>query len=535
MKRVSSAVTLVPCVLLSAICVALLLKARSLCGGEFIYPIDDTYIHIAMAKNLALHGMWGVEPDKLAFCSSSPLWTLLLASLYFVFGVYELLPWFLSLGFNLATLVLVDHLIRLQTQDWRWRIGGATAVAVASPFVCTTALGMEHAMHGFFMVAALLSGAKLVSAKFRTWRGTLTAAVCAAAATGTRYESLFLLLPLGVGICGLEIWVRWKSKSSLVPGKGLTFLSAAVLPVVAYGAWAVALGGHFLPNSLLLKGSFHTMPELFNVVIQILGSVRPDCGFLYLLGFALFAAAALPNVRAYWRIAAVSTAIGICGQLVFASVGQLCRYEAFLTATGAMCLVPCAIDFVQGTADESHRMHRIGLYASMCILGLVFVHRALVNTILTPLASQNICNQQVLMTRIMAELPEEDRGCVALNDLGYMVLHGGFPVLDIWGLGSQDATECILKHPSMWDLADHELLFKKHDVKYVVVFESWFPSKLMPEGTEDVAYMKLKNNLVCGSDKVVFRATSPESVEKLRAHLLRYVDKMPPHVTLDVK
>ncbi len=28
-------------------------------GGEFVYALDDAYIHMSMAKNLAMHGVYG--------------------------------------------------------------------------------------------------------------------------------------------------------------------------------------------------------------------------------------------------------------------------------------------------------------------------------------------------------------------------------------------------------------------------------------------------------------------------------------------
>ena len=527
----------ISCAICAVCCSVAFLCAYNLCGGEFIYPIDDTYIHIAMAKTLATQGVWGVEPEKLAFCSSSPLWTILLATFYLVFGVSDLLPWFLALGFNIASLILFDRIVMGMSGNWRWRVGGALAIAVAGPFICTTALGMEHAMHGFFILASIatcscvISDKNLLGGKIRPM---ILAATCAAAATASRYESLFLLLPLGVGLCGLELWMRVKAKTRMFPIRALCFLAAAGAPVIVYGLWAVIMGGHFLPNSLLLKGQFRTLPELFDAIIQILGSVKPGCGFLYLLGLALVSSAILPRVPVYWRIASFSVAIAIGGHLVFADVGQLCRYEAYLTSTGMGCLVLCALCFVRSAQDKAHKIHLMGIYAGMGIVAIVFINRSYEYAIITPWASQNIRNQQVLMTRIMSEMPEEDQGCVALNDLGYMALHGGFPFLDIWGLGSQDAAECILKHRGTWSKEDHEFLFKKHDVKYVVVFKSWFHLWLMPEGTLDVAELKLLNNLVCGGDTVVFRATSQESAQKLRAHLLRYVDKMPPQATLTV-
>lgn len=520
-------VALAACAVVVAVAVLARQAAIRLCGGEFVYPIDDTYIHIAMAKALAADGTWGVESGRLAFCSSSPLWTLVLGGLYAIVGVRETLPWLLALLFNLGAVVLVERTVAAFTDDWRVRLGGTLAVAFAAPFVCTTALGMEHAMHGFFMLAALVASAGIPAGGGRR---TPAACLCAAAATGSRYESLFFLLPLGVGLCGLEAWRRWRGGRPSLPWRSAAFLAAAGAPVLVYGAWAIAMGGHFLPNSLLLKGSFRTLPEIVREIAVLLSFVRPGCGFLYVLAAALVVVACTCRATAFWRIASVSAVIAIGGQLLFAGVGQLCRYEAYLTAMGAFTVLGCVVS----AGGFGERPKAYAPIAVMCIAGLVFFQRAAVESAATVKASSDIRCQQVLMTRMLAEIPEEDRGCIALNDLGYMALHGGFPFVDIWGLGTQDVTEMLLKHPGTWLRTDIERIFRDHDVRYVAVFERWYPRGLMPEGTEDVAYLTLKDNTTCGADTVVFRATSAKAGERLREHLLKYRDGMPPRVTLRV-
>ena len=59
-------------------------------GGTFMYPLDDTFIHMALARNLSYHGNWGMNPYEFASASSSVLYTLLLAGLFKLFSVQVL-------------------------------------------------------------------------------------------------------------------------------------------------------------------------------------------------------------------------------------------------------------------------------------------------------------------------------------------------------------------------------------------------------------------------------------------------------------
>src|SRR5580698_6664019 len=64
------------------------------------YPLDDTYIYMAMARNIVEHGIWGVTKYGFSGTSSAHLWVIILSSVFRIFGVAEIAPFILNLVFG---------------------------------------------------------------------------------------------------------------------------------------------------------------------------------------------------------------------------------------------------------------------------------------------------------------------------------------------------------------------------------------------------------------------------------------------------
>ena len=79
-------------------CLIYILLMLSKTENNFTYILDDAYIHLAMAKNFALHGVWGVTEHSFSSSSSSPVFTFVLAGLIYCFGNYQLIPLIFNLG-----------------------------------------------------------------------------------------------------------------------------------------------------------------------------------------------------------------------------------------------------------------------------------------------------------------------------------------------------------------------------------------------------------------------------------------------------
>ncbi|HUG52639.1 MAG TPA: hypothetical protein VMR21_03525, partial [Vicinamibacteria bacterium] len=137
-------------VVLAAAVGALLLAASSRTGGELVYALDDAYIHMAVGRNLADHGVWGVTRYAFTSSTSSLLWPLLLALADLVAGAREATPLVLNLVFAAAAVLTADRLLAGATPGIR--LVALAALVLLSPLPTLVVSGMEHALH----IAAVL-------------------------------------------------------------------------------------------------------------------------------------------------------------------------------------------------------------------------------------------------------------------------------------------------------------------------------------------------------------------------------------------
>jgi len=126
--------------------------------GRLIYAVDDAYIHMAVARTLASHGIWGCTPFHFSSSSSSLLWTFGLGVAYRVFQVHDWIPLVLNIAFAIGTLVVVNvYLARFGAQPLL-RASALLGIVVAFPLAGMELLGLEHILHllltiGFAAVA----------------------------------------------------------------------------------------------------------------------------------------------------------------------------------------------------------------------------------------------------------------------------------------------------------------------------------------------------------------------------------------------
>lgn len=332
--------------------------------------IDDAYITLAYAKNLVVHGHWGLIPGVEANTATSPLNVVLIA---FVTRLIALVGGGIRpvLGLGLLTVALTAAMAVWTAQIAR-RIGvsGAWSLVVlvlvfANPFV-NSALGLE-----VVPVAAVLTGlaAQAVHGR-RVWFGVLAGlAVLTRLDLGIIVALMYLLTPALLGrrwwvspVVGLAVSLPWFAFSWWHFGSAIptTFVIKTLQKsfgdaTFANGLWKFWEGGLHLPVALAVVPA---VIGLVTAVAWLVAGVRrrlaperwPLIG-LALGGAAYFAAYCVIRVPPYhWYYAAPTVAPMVTGVLGLALGlrrlgGRIVLRTAWPVATAVVAAVLAVVSF----------------------------------------------------------------------------------------------------------------------------------------------------------------------------------------------
>jgi hypothetical protein len=471
---------------------AILAVSIRLAGGSFIYPLDDAYIHLAIARNFIEHGVWGITRHEFTSSTSSPLWTGLEALGFLAPRFAALFP--LALGIALALLLIATAHAFLRRAGLS---GGALLATLllavfAAPLPTLAVLGMEHVLHALLTTVFAWVCAKSLPGSGRApWRLLLLAALL----TATRYEGLFLV----AAACVLFAFRRRFAAAAALA-------LAAWAPPVAYGLWSLSNGWHFFPNSLLLKASlprssFLSMAKAlsgFNVLRHAV--LHPHI-------LALLVASALLCASLYRRgrlgsFAGIINVLFLASAVLhlnFASLGWLFRYEAYLVFLGILAVAAAVRERGAPILPEGPdaAMRRAFALAVLALAMLPFGLRAFESLRTTPMASRNI-HEQPWQTALF--LREHFPGkTVLVNDIGAVAYLTDARILDLWGLGSLHSAN--LKRARLFGPDSIEAWARREGAEIAVVSDVWFePTGGLPESWRRVGQWRISDNVICGSE-----------------------------------
>ncbi len=471
-------------------------------AGVVVYPLDDTYIHMALGRTLATSGVWGVQPSDWSAASSSPLYTVMLAGLSLLWPTSLLDFTFAPLILNMVVGVTLLYHLRLS-------VGATALLFLAGPLVALTLLGMEHLLHILLVLPLATLG---IAALSRPRPRYALLALLTVAAVSCRYESVVVTLVL----CGFSLLRRRWILAALFP-------VASALPLCACAALWMAHGGWFEPNSLLLKAPLpHGSLRLFALgVINTLHLnfyrksypsavtliAMTSITALETLGAA---AASLPRGRQLPPAAllGVLAVIASVAQYCLGSVGWLYRYEAWLlmlNAVACMALLPGS--------------------AMVAILAVVLLPRAYMDTRDTQTAPTDRLYQHLAAADFIATF--YPHRTVAVNDLGIMAWFSHAIVLDVFGLGSNEPIAMRKTHD--YDADAIARWTARRQVQVAILEPCWSEiARITPASWSLVETWQFPRNTVFYDRTVGFYAPTPDAAAILRHDLASY--RTPPAI-----
>jgi hypothetical protein len=405
--------------------------ALRLTDGRLVYALDDAYIHMAVARTLATHAVWGCTPHHFSSSSSSPLWTLGLGAAYRVFGVHDALPLLLNVAFALATLVVADRALARFGAAPLVRASALLGIVVAFPMAGMVLIGMEHILHLLLTIAFAAAAVTALTSPEDPrpgWRRTAVLCVLGALLGASRYEGFFL-----VGLAGLAFLLRRQWRRALAIG------AAALLPLAAFGAVSVANGWYFLPNPLMIKAVGETASTL-SAVLKPFGSedlefLRNNRAMPILVAIGALSALAHLRRRPAWRPPVLfplllAAMILVHGHFVFSPLYWAYRYDAYLVGFGVFVTavvlagVPAPLALPRGALAA--------LLVAALVPVVADVREGLVPEAEIEGAMGTYLEQYQSAQLIRTYYPG---AAVIVNDLGAVTYYTQARILDIVGLG----------------------------------------------------------------------------------------------------
>ncbi len=503
--------------------------------GQWIYALDDAYIHTAIAKNFALHGVWGISQYGFASASSSPLWTALLALFYVIIGPWELLPLILNLIFAVMLVFVVDFVLAESDVPPLYRLGVGLAVVILLPLNTLIMAGMEHVLQIVLVLLFSFYAARLITAEIlpplRSWQfarvlllGLLLGSI--------RYEGLFLVALF----CGLLVLrLSWKHLIYALIIGGLS-----VLPVILYGLIAISNGWEFLPTSLIIKSDANYLSSVgpggwFQYFVEDTYNIMAN---QHVMSLPLLVALAIfilryARLQTLWDIPLLLL-VAFAG-ITFINVrlvswpapGTFSRYEAYLVGMGLVVIAAGMGTFLPRRFDLKHWPVYLAALMLIAFLGNDIYQRyhkiAFEEPAVT--ATRDIYQQQYQMARFL------DRyytgAVVGANDIGAINFFADIDNVDFWGLGTIEIARAVRDNQYNTDFI-RQLMAERGGL-IAVFYEPWLELYGgVPEGWIKVVDWELQRApAILGYHIVSFYAVDPDEAPQLARNLNVFSSELP--------
>lgn len=509
-------------------CLLYLAAELWLLSGGLGFPLDDSWIHLQFARNLATgHGL-SYNAGEPVTGSTAPLWTAILALFFY-------LPGSVALWTKLAGAVLY-----LASVHATWKLareldlppalsGLAAGLTAATSWLVWSALsGMEVPLFCFLSLWGMVLHLR---ERRDPNRAPLSFLVFGLAALARPEGLLLVVLAL---LDRLLVWRRAASDAPEVPAEdgGEVRLLRPRLSPLAWGLLLALLavagtfffywqaGGSLLPTTYAAKGAGAVrrwLPNLQYLYVIFGIFFRPQPYMALLAGAGILALGRRLGTErdrgllpALWLVAlplAYSTLSPEGAKLIAGNFG---RYYFPLFPP----LVVLGVLGLERAASALPRKLAVGpLALPLPALAVILLAWPTVSNLAQGAGryAQNVANVEDSDVKIARWLEGrlDPRAVLAVNDIGAIKFILPNPVVDIAGIASPDFSQDVRRAMATgksWDAALFTALEARRP-DYLVVFPSWVPGLVRDPRFRPVHGFSIPNNITMGGDEIGVFAT----------------------------
>ena len=436
-------------------------------AGEWGFPLDDSWIHVRFAQNLAAGNGFSFNPGEPTSTTTAPLWTLLLALGYRITHEYLITSAVLNGLLCVLAVITAGALARTIIPDRRFGAAVALVVAATVPLPWFALSGMEPPLYIWLSLLGILAHVHFRQA--RGLRAVIPTVIFALTAL-SRPECL-VLFPLAMldrllfagraeGGEGVVVWLKQLALHTPI------FL-AVIAPVFLYN-WGVM--DRPLPSSYYVKAqkdgimwalvtrddaalsrslTLHPVRELYALLSLWAGN-----NFVLILPLFIGLAGLLHQVAT--RVAkhkSVLIALVLFGQPVAWAVsagfapGPAFQSQRYVASLGPLYLIlgMAGVWWLLDALREGslRRIPRWVLMGAALVLVLAAsLTRQPAHAMIYARNVRDITQMHVRVGRwVRDHLPRE--AYLALNDIGAITMMSGCRVFDMQGLVTTEVLDCI--------------------------------------------------------------------------------------------
>jgi len=507
--------------------ILLLIVSLRLNQGHFVYGLDDAYIHMTIAKNFALHGVWGVTPYAFSSSSSSLLWTLLLSSIFYVIGINALVPFILNIILSTITIFLVYYILRFYKIHPVYNFMVLIGVVFFTPLPYLIFIGMEHILQIILVIAFVYLSVKILTNLNSKPLNYYLLLILTVPLAMVRYESLILIF-----LVAFLFILRRKFTYSFL------MIALSIIPITIYGVISISNGWSFIPNSLILKSYFTSttittsasfLPNIYTILPNTHSTIIT---YLLAMIFALvllsIAAFRLRKNNTIWEIPTlwlIISGILIIIQLIFINNDWLLRYTSYLVVMGLIALLLGVYNYLPKKFSFKFNKKSIPKYLVISLIVILLLSPFAIKTYyltITPQSTNNIYEQQYQMASFLSEY--YPNASIAANDIGAINYFTNIQCLDLVGLSSNDVAQAHKNNT--FNAQELNYLANQHHVQVAIIYEAWWAGDI-PSNWIKVGEWTTPHDVILGNSTVSFYATSPQYENELIENLKSFSPQLP--------